>query len=59
MAQDNSQERVELGVFGHGARRGLGVGEVIALALSVLWLLACIVFFVMLGGASPGPSGRR
>ena len=53
MAQDNSQERVELGVFGHGARRGLGVGEVIALALSVLWLLACIVFFVMLGGASP------
>lgn len=53
MAQDKRQEQADFGVFGHGARRRLGASEVIALALSVLWLVGCIVFFVVLGGASP------
>lgn len=56
MAQDKRQGLVELSMFGRGAGRGLGAGEVIALILSALWLIACIVFFVVLGGSSPGAS---
>lgn len=50
MAQEKSQEQVDLGVFAKAPSRGLGAGEIVALGLSVLWLLACGVFFVVLGG---------
>jgi type II secretory pathway pseudopilin PulG len=53
MAQHKQDGQVDLGVFNR-ASRSLGASEVIALALSGLWLVACIVFFVVLGGSSPG-----
>jgi type II secretory pathway pseudopilin PulG len=55
MAGEQQDGQVDLGVF-HRPRRGLGVSEIVALVLSVLWILACVVFFVVLGGASPGAS---
>ncbi|GKY86941.1 hypothetical protein [Sinisalibacter aestuarii] len=57
MARDKQDRQAELGVFGRATGRHLGASEVIALSLSVIWVLACIVFFVVLGGASPDASG--
>ncbi|SMH40902.1 hypothetical protein [Maritimibacter sp. HL-12] len=53
MAKQWQGERGDLGVFERAGRRSLGASEIIALALSVMWLLACIVFFVVLGGSAP------
>ncbi|HHS93747.1 MAG TPA: hypothetical protein ENK63_00165 [Rhodobacterales bacterium] len=53
MAQQKSQEQVDLGVFAKAPSRGLGAGEIVALGLSALWLLACGIFFVVLGGGGP------
>ncbi len=53
MADHDKGERIDLGVFDRGAGRRLGASEIIALVLSVLWLLACVVFFVVLGGSGP------
>lgn len=52
MAQDRNDRFVDLGVFGRSGR-GLGGSEVIALVLSALWLIGCLVFFVVLGGSGP------
>lgn len=57
MARDNQNGQVDLGVFGRAGRRSLGVSEVTALVLSVLWLFACGVFFLVLGGGSPDAPG--
>jgi len=54
MADDNRETPIDLGIFGAKASRGLGASEAIALALSGFWLAACLVFFLVLGGAEPG-----
>lgn len=52
MAQNKNERSVDLGIFGRNGR-ALGGSEVVALALSALWLIACLVFFLVLGGAGP------
>jgi type II secretory pathway pseudopilin PulG len=56
MAREKQGGQVDLGVFSRASGRRFGVSEVIALALSVLWIVACLVFFLVLGGASPDPA---
>ena len=53
MAKERQGERGDLGLFERAGRRGLGASEIVALALSALWLVACLVFFLVLGGSSP------
>lgn len=53
MASERQGERIDLGVFEHGMRRGLGASEIVALVLSAIWLVACLVFFLVLGGSAP------
>jgi type II secretory pathway pseudopilin PulG len=53
MPDRKNDSEMELGVFGRPAGRSLGAAETIALVLSGLWLGACIVFFLVLGGTDP------
>ncbi len=46
----------DLGIFGRRNGRPLGGSETFAIVLSVIWLLACLIFFVLLGGADTGVS---
>lgn len=43
---------LDLGIFGRASGRGLGGSETIAIVLSVIWLIASLIFFIVLGGAS-------
>ncbi|HFQ15562.1 MAG TPA: hypothetical protein ENK41_04335 [Rhodobacteraceae bacterium] len=52
MSEEETNEKpVPLGVFDAAASRGISASEVIALALSVIWLVGCAVFFLVLGGS--------
>lgn len=55
MAQDKDDRLFGFNLFSQASRR-LGVSEIVALFLSGLWLLGCVVFFVVLGGESPASS---
>ncbi len=51
MSDERQDTPIGLGVYDqNGAQRTLGPGELVALALSVVWLLGCVVFFLLLGG---------
>ncbi len=51
------EKPVSLGIFEKAAGRGISASEIIALALSLIWLLGCAVFFLVLGGdAFPDPA---
>ncbi|MCI2399565.1 hypothetical protein [Aliiroseovarius subalbicans] len=50
MSEPKQEPAVDLGVYGKGAGEPrLGPGEMIALALSAVWLVGCAVFFLVLG----------
>lgn len=49
MAEQKTEEALDLGIFGRRARRGVAGGEVVAAFLSALWLAGCTVYFVILG----------
>ena len=53
MTDEKQGEQLDLGVFTRSPSRMLGASEIIALVLSGLWLVACLVYFVVLGGGSP------
>ncbi|WP_300513289.1 hypothetical protein [Aliiroseovarius sp.] len=59
MSDERQDTPIELGVYGQqGPRRVLGTSEMIALILSVVWLVGCTVFFLVLGGGdTPGTPG--
>jgi hypothetical protein len=58
MSDGKQDTPIELGVYGQrGQRRAPGTSEVIALTLSAVWLIGCVVFFLVMGGGdaeSPG-----
>ncbi len=53
MADGKKGSAMDLGVYGRQRGRGISASEVVAAALSVLWLVGCAVYFLVLGGASP------
>ncbi len=57
--EESEEKRVlSLGVFGgRGAQRGLSNAEVIALALTALWIAAIAFFFMVAGRAQSGNEG--
>lgn len=52
MSEPKQDQPIDLGIFGRGEHKGIGSSEIIALALSLLWLGGCAVFFLVLGGDS-------
>ncbi len=52
----NEKWPIDLGIFGRRTGQPLGGSETFAIVLSVVWLLACLIFFVLLGGADTGAS---
>lgn len=54
MAAQRQDGQFGTGLFGRSSRRDLGSGEIVAISLSGLWLIACLVFFLILDGAGPG-----
>lgn len=55
MSDDNSQKAIDLGIYSKAIERsGMTSTEVIALVLSILWLLGVTMFFVFAGGTSEG-----
>ncbi|MAM61831.1 hypothetical protein [Maritimibacter sp. UBA3975] len=59
MAQDKTEEAMDLGIFGRRSRRGVAPSELLAAALCCLWLAGCAVYFLLMDGdvAAPGPAG--
>ncbi len=53
----DEKRSIDLGVFQHISGRPLGSSELLAIVLSAIWLIACIVFFLVLGGADADASG--
>lgn len=57
MSEDGKRDALGMGVFGRPSRvSGLTAAEVIALALSALWLLGVTVFFFVTGAREAGSS---
>lgn len=56
MAEDKKDSALDLGVFGRRTGRGFDSAEVIAAVLSIVWLVACVVFFVVMDGSGPDTS---
>ncbi len=57
--KETSEPPVSLGVFDKvGSERKISLSEVIALVLSIVWLVGCAVFFLALGGDIAGPAGE-
>ncbi len=51
MSDGKQDTPIELGVYGQqGQRRVPGTSEMIALTLSAVWLVGCVVFFLVMGG---------
>ncbi|TYB79975.1 hypothetical protein [Maritimibacter fusiformis] len=53
MADGKRNGAMDLGVYGRNRGRGLSLADMVAIALSVIWLVGCAVFFVVLGGTGP------
>ena len=43
-----------IGIYGRSTRDGISVAEVIAIVVSILWLIGAAVFFLVLGGGREG-----
>ncbi len=52
MSEPTQDQPVDLGVFSKANGSGISPGEIIAAALSLLWLVGCAVFFLALGGST-------
>ncbi|HHB80785.1 MAG TPA: hypothetical protein ENK83_03425, partial [Aliiroseovarius sp.] len=48
---------VSLGVFDKSQRRAISTSEITALVLSIIWLVGCGIFFLILGGEIAGAPG--
>lgn len=59
MSDGKQEQPVDLGVYGQGGggASGLGPGEIVALALSAVWLVGCAVFFLVLGDGDGAGTG--
>ena len=58
MSDGKQDTPIELGVYGQqGQRRVPGTSELIALTLSAVWLVGCVVFFLVMGGGDAGTPG--
>lgn len=45
MNENKSNKAIDLGIYGRGGSAGITAAEIIAIALSVLWILGVILFF--------------
>ena len=57
--QDHDQP-ISMGVFDRSGKRRISASEIIALAMSLIWLGGCAIFFLVLGGETdPNASGPQ
>lgn len=53
MADGKRQGAMDLGVYGRRRGRGLSIADMVAIAVSVIWVAGCGVFFLVLDGTGP------
>ena len=59
MSEENQQTAIDLGIYSKAIERsGMTSTEVIALVLSIVWLLGVTMFFVFAGGTGDGPAPK-
>ncbi|HGG05002.1 MAG TPA: hypothetical protein ENK28_06045 [Aliiroseovarius sp.] len=54
MTEEQQDKPVNLGIFDGTSTRRISASEIIALVLSVVWLVGCAVFFLVIGGGVDG-----
>ena len=58
MSDGKQDTPIDLGVYGQDAsRRGVGPGDIVALGLSLVWLVGCVAFFLVLGNGDGEDGG--
>jgi len=58
MTEEKQEQPIDLGVYSRqGARRAISTSEIVALALSLVWLIGCSAFFLSLGTGGDDGTG--